>query len=143
MKGYWNRPEETAQTIRDGWLYTGDIARMDNDGYFYIVDRKKDMIISEGFNVYPQEIDDLLLKHPKILEAATVGVPDELRGEKIYSYIVLKENELAGPDEILAYCRENLAKYKIPKRILIKESLPKSPLGKILKRELKKEATSE
>jgi len=139
MKGYWNRPEETAQTIRDGWLYTGDIARMDSDGYFSIVDRKKDMIISEGFNVYPQEIDDLLLRHPKILEAATVGIPDELRGEKIYSYIVLKENETATPEEILAYCRENLAKYKIPKRILIRESLPKSPLGKILKRELKKE----
>jgi long-chain acyl-CoA synthetase len=140
MKGYWNRPEETSQTIRGGWLYTGDIARMDSDGYFYIVDRKKDMIICEGFNVYPQEIDDLLLRHPKILEAATVGIPDELRGEKIYSYIVLREDETATPEEILAYCRENLAKYKIPKRILIRKYLPKSPLGKILKRELKKEA---
>jgi long-chain acyl-CoA synthetase len=140
MKGYWNRPEETAQTIRDGWLYTGDIARMDSDGYFYIVDRKKDMIICEGFNVYPQEIDDLLLKHPKIQEAATVGVPDQLRGERIYSYVVSKENETATPEEILAYCKNNLAKYKIPKRIIMRQSFPKSPLGKILKRELKKES---
>ncbi|HUT83756.1 MAG TPA: long-chain fatty acid--CoA ligase [Thermodesulfobacteriota bacterium] len=139
MKGYWNRPEETANTIREGWLYTGDIARMDSDGYFYIVDRKKDMIICEGFNVYPKEIDDLLLRHPKILEAATVGIPDELRGERIHSYIVIKEYETATPDEILAYCRENLAKYKIPRRIFIRQSLPKNSLGKILKRELKKE----
>jgi long-chain acyl-CoA synthetase len=139
MKGYWNRPDETANTIREGWLYTGDIARMDSDGYFYIVDRKKDMIICEGFNVYPKEIDDLLLRHPKILEAATVGIPDELRGERIHSYIVIKEHKTATPDEILAYCRENLAKYKIPRRIFIRQSLPKNSLGKILKRELKKE----
>jgi len=140
MNGYWNKPEETAQTVKDGWLYTGDIARMDRDGYFYIVDRKKDMIICEGFNVYPQEIDDLLLKHPKILEVATVGVPDELRGERIYSYIVLKEHETTTSEEILAYCKENLAKYKIPRRVIIRQSLPKSSLGKIFKRELKKEA---
>lgn len=142
MKGYWNNPEETANVLKDGWLFTGDIARMDSDGYFYIVDRKKDMIISEGYNVYPQEIDNLLLKHPKVLESATIGVPDKLRGEKIYTYIVLKENQQVTTEEILSYCRENLAKYKVPKKVFIRNSLPKSPLGKILKRELKKEIAS-
>jgi len=100
MKGYWNMAAETDLAIKDGWLYTGDIARIDEDGYFYIVDRKKDMIISEGFNIYPNEIDEVVLKHPKVFDAAAVGMPDRLRGEKVMLYVVLKEGEVAGQEEI-------------------------------------------
>ena len=140
MKGYWNMAAETDLAIKDGWLYTGDIARIDEDGYFYIVDRKKDMIISEGFNIYPNEIDEVVLKHPKVFDAAAVGMPDRLRGEKVMLYVVLKEGEVAGQEEILGFCRENLAKYKVPKKVEFRKELPKTPVGKVLRRVLREEA---
>jgi long-chain acyl-CoA synthetase len=140
MKGYWHNPDETAQALRDGWLYTGDIARMDRDGYFYIVERKKDMIISEGFNVYPNEIDEVVLTHPGVADAAAVGVPDSLRGEKVVLFVVLKEGEQLSQDELLVFCREHLAKYKVPKRIVIRNELPKTAVGKVLRRTLRDEA---
>jgi len=139
MKGYWNRPEETDYALRDGWLYTGDVARMDEDGYFYIVQRKKDMIIVSGFNVYPNEVEDVLFTHPAILEAAVIGVPDEYRGEAVKAFIVLKPGSNATDDEILEFCRTNLAKYKVPSIIEFRENLPKSAVGKVLRRELRNE----
>ncbi len=139
MKGYWNMPEETARVLRDGWLYTGDIARMDKDGYFYIVDRKKEMIIASGYNIYPREIEEVLYKHPKIKEAAVVGIPSGYRGETVKAYIVLKEGETATEDEIKQYCRENLARYKVPEIIEFRDELPKSAVGKVLKRVLLEE----
>lgn len=139
MQGYWQRPEETAQVIRDGWLYTGDIARMDDEGFFYIVERKKDMIISEGYNVYPREIDEFLMTHPSVRDAAVIGVPDELRGEKVIAYVVLQEGSHATQEEIIKYCRDNIAKYKIPKKIIFKDELPKTMAGKVLRRVLREE----
>jgi long-chain acyl-CoA synthetase len=140
MKGYWNMPSETELTLKNGWLHTGDIARIDEDGYFYIIDRKKDMIISEGFNIYPNEIDEVVLQHPKVLDAAAVGIPDRLRGEKVVLYIVLKEGEVASQDEIVGFCKEHLAKYKVPKKVEFRQELPKTPIGKVLRRVLRKEA---
>jgi long-chain acyl-CoA synthetase len=138
MKGYLNRPDATAETIRDGWLLTGDIAIVDDEGYFTIVDRKKDMIISGGFNIYPRDIDEALFTHPKILEACAIGVPDEYSGERIKAYIVLKEGETATPEEIIEFCRERLTRYKVPKYIEFTNDLPKSAIGKILRKELRK-----
>jgi long-chain acyl-CoA synthetase len=143
MKGYWDMPSETAIALKDGWLHTGDIARIDDDGYFYILDRKKDMIISEGFNIYPNEIDEVVLEHPKILDAAAVGIPDRLRGEKVVLFVVLKENEAADRDEILAFCKERLAKYKVPRKVEFREELPKTPVGKVLRRVLREEAVKD
>ncbi len=139
MKGYWNMPEETEDTLKDGWLSTGDIALMDEEGYFYIVDRKKDMIISSGFNIFPREIDDELYRHPKVKEVCTIGVPHEYRGETIKTFIVLKEGEAATVEEFIEYCRESLAKYKVPKIIEFKKELPKSSTGKILRKELRRQ----
>jgi long-chain acyl-CoA synthetase len=136
MKGYWRMPEETAQVLRDGWMHTGDIGKMDEEGYFWIVDRKKDMIISSGFNVYPREIEDILYEMPAILEAAVVGVPDPKRGESAKAFVVLKEGQSVTEEELEAFCRENLAKYKVPAYYEIRESLPKSAIGKILRRTL-------
>ncbi|HXG64842.1 MAG TPA: long-chain fatty acid--CoA ligase [Blastocatellia bacterium] len=137
MKGYWQKPEETANTLRDGWLYTGDVARMDEDGYFYIVQRKKDMILVSGFNVYPNEVEDVLFTHPAILEAAVIGVPDAYRGEAVKAFVVLKQGEQATAEEIIEYCRERLARYKVPSTVEFLESLPKSTVGKVLRRELR------
>jgi long-chain acyl-CoA synthetase len=137
MKGYWNRPEETAIALRDGWLYTGDVARMDEDGYFYIVQRKKDMIIVSGFNVYPNEVEDVLFTHPAVLEAAVIGVPDQYRGEAVKAFITLRPGANATADEVIEFCRANLAKYKIPSLIEFLPSLPKSAVGKVLRRELR------
>jgi len=142
MKGYWRNPEETSRTLKDGWLYTGDIARIDADGYFYIMERKKDMIISEGFNVYPNEIDEVVLTHPDVADAAAVGVPDSLRGEKVVLFVVFKEGKQMSQDELLAYCRERLAKYKVPKKVVFKNELPKTAVGKVLRRTLREEAIS-
>jgi long-chain acyl-CoA synthetase len=139
MKGYWEKPEETAETLRDGWLYTGDIGTMDEDGYFYIVDRKKDMIIAGGFNIYPREIDEVLFEHPKVQEAVAVGIPDEYRGETVKAYIVLKPGEEATEEEIIAYCRERLAAYKAPRSVEFRLELPKTLVGKVLRRELREE----
>jgi len=137
MKGYYKRPEETAAAIKDGWFYTGDIGFLDADGYLTIVDRKKDMIIASGFNIYPQEVDEVLLAHPKVLEACTIGVPDEYRGETVKAYVVLKPGEEADAEEIIAHCRETLAPYKVPKIVEFIGELPKSAVGKVLRREVK------
>ena len=139
MAGYYKRPEETESTIRDGWLYTGDIGVLDEDGFLSIVDRKKDMIVASGYNVYPNEIDDILFGHPKILEACTIGVPDEYRGETVKSYIVAKPGERLTQEEVLAYCREKLAAYKVPRQIDFISELPKSTVGKILRKDLRPE----
>ncbi len=139
MAGYWNRPEETANVLRDGWLFTGDLARMDEDGYFWICGRKKDMIAVSGFKVYPDEVDRVLMSHPKILEAATIGVPDARSGESVKSFIVLKPGQTATEEEIVAFCREQLAAFKIPKQLEFRTEIPKSSMQKILRRELKQE----
>ena len=139
MKEYWNNPEETANQLRDGWLYTGDIGKIDEDGYFYIVDRKKDMIIAGGYNIYPREIDEVLYQHPKVQDAVAVGVPDEYRGETVKAYVVLKQGEKATEKEIIEFCREKLAAYKAPKIVEFRDSLPKSAVGKILRKVLREE----
>lgn len=139
MKGYWNKPDETAGALRNGWLYTGDIACMDEDGYFFIVDRKKDMIIVAGYNVSPREIDEVLYEHPKVREAVSVGVSHPARGEVIKAYIVLKEGETCERSEIVAWCRERLANYKVPRMVEFREELPKSLVGKMLRRVLRAE----
>jgi len=138
MKGYNNRPDETALTLRDGWLLTGDIGITDEEGYFTIVDRKKDMIISGGFNVYPRDVDEVLFAHPKVLEACVIGVPDQYSGERIKAFVVLKEGETATSDEIIEYCKVNLVKYKVPKYVEFVDDLPKSAVGKILRKELRR-----
>jgi long-chain acyl-CoA synthetase len=137
MKGYWNKPDETAAMIRGQWLYTGDLAVVDEDGYFFIVGRKKEMILASGYNVYPDEIDRVLAAHPAVLEAATIGVPDEKRGETVKSFVVLKVGGRATAAELIAYCREQLAAYKVPRAIEFRPELPKSSALKILRRELK------
>ncbi|NCC24720.1 MAG: long-chain fatty acid--CoA ligase [Deltaproteobacteria bacterium] len=139
MKGYWNRPDETATALRNSWLYTGDIAYMDEEGYFYIVDRKKDLIISGGYNVYPREIDEVLHEHPKVKEAVAVGIPNETRGEIIKAYVVPKDGETITTAEILTFCREKLANYKIPKKVEFRTELPKTMVGKVLRRALREE----
>jgi long-chain acyl-CoA synthetase len=139
MRGYKGKPEETKETIRDGWLHTGDIARMDEDGYFFIVDRLKDMIISGGYNVYPRDIDEVLYEHPKVQEACSIGVPHPSRGEAVKVFVVLKQGQQATPEEIINFCMEKLAKYKWPEEVEFRESLPKSTVGKILRKDLRTE----
>lgn len=138
-KGYWNNPEETALQIRDGWLHTGDIALKDEDGYFFIIDRKKDMIIAGGFNIYPREIDEVLHQHPKVQSAISVGIPDAYRGETVKAFVVLKNGAETSADDILAFCREKLAAYKVPRMVEFRESLPQSAVGKVLRRMLRDE----
>jgi long-chain acyl-CoA synthetase len=139
MQGYWNNPQETAGQLKDGWLYTGDIAVQYEDGYFFIVDRKKDMIIAGGFNVYPREIDEVLFQHPKVQEAVSVGIPDPYRGETVKAFIVLKSGEKATEEEIINFCKEKLAAYKVPKMVEFRDSLPKSAIGKVLRKVLRAE----
>ena len=139
MKGYWNNPEETNLQLRDGWLRTGDVGQMDEDGYITIVDRKKDMIIAGGFNVYPREVDEVLYQHPKVADAVTVGVPDPYRGETIKAFIVLKQGQTATEAEIIKFCKEKLAPYKVPKLVEFRNSIPKSAVGKILRKILRDE----
>jgi long-chain acyl-CoA synthetase len=139
MKGYLNKPEETAYTLRDGWCFTGDIATMDEDGYFFIVDRKKDMIISGGFNVYPRDVDEVFYEHPKVQEACTIGIPDPKRGENVKLFIVLKEGETATQEELIEYAKTKLATFKLPSEIEFRKELPKSTVGKVLRKELKAE----
>lgn len=139
MKGYWEKPEETTDTLRDGWLFTGDIGTMDEDGYFYIVDRKKDMIIAGGFNIYPREIDEVLYEHPKVQEAVAVGIPDAYRGETVKAFLVLKPGEEASEQEIIDFCRERLAAYKAPREVEFRAELPKTLVGKVLRRELREQ----
>jgi long-chain acyl-CoA synthetase len=140
MLGYWQRPDETAKMIRGGWLHSGDIGKMDEDGFFYIVDRLKDMIISGGFKIFPRDIEEVLYRHPKIREAALVGVKDDYHGELPVAHIVVKEGETLTEQEVIAYCREQLSPYKVPKRVVFHDDLPKTLVGKILKRELKEKA---
>jgi long-chain acyl-CoA synthetase len=139
MLGYWNRPEETAQTLRDGWLFTGDLARENADGFFSIVDRKKDMIITGGMNVYPRDIEEPLYQHPKVRDAVAVGVPDERWGEAVKVYIVLREGQTASAQEILDYCRSRMARYKVPKQVEFRSELPRTMVGKVLRRQLLEE----
>ncbi|MBE3590759.1 MAG: long-chain fatty acid--CoA ligase [Firmicutes bacterium] len=139
MKGYWNRPEETAEALRDGWLYTGDIARMDDDGYFYITDRKKEMIIAGGYNVYPREVEEVLFAHPGVKEAAVVGIPDPYRGETVKAFVVPKPGVTLTADELAAHCRAHLAAYKVPRAYEFRDDLPKSMVGKVLRRVLREE----
>ncbi len=139
MQGYWKNPQETAGTLRDGWLFTGDIARMDEDGYFYIVDRKKDMVISGGHNVYPREIEEVLYKHPKIKEVCAIGIPHPSRGEQIKVFLVPVGGESIAAEELTEYCRTRLADYKLPTRFEFRKDLPKSDVGKILKKALREE----
>ncbi len=139
MVGYYHQPEETQKTIVDGWLYTGDMGYMDQDGYFYITDRKKDLIIVSGFNVFPREIDELIYQHPKVKEGITIGIPDPQKGERIKVYIVLKEGERATPEEFIAYFKERLTPYKVPSLVEFRRELPKSMIGKILRRALREE----
>jgi long-chain acyl-CoA synthetase len=136
MKGYWNRPEETEQVLRDGWLLTGDLGYMDEEGYFYIVDRKKDMIIAGGFNIYPREIEEVLYEHPAVQEVVAAGIPDPYRGETVKVYIVLKDGAAATEDELNEFARKHLAAYKVPRMYEFRKELPKTAVGKILRRAL-------
>ena len=137
MMGYYKNSKETAKVLKDGWVYSGDIGCFDEDGYLKIVDRKKDMIIAGGYNIYPVELDGVLFDHPKILEACTIGVHDDYRGETVKAFVVLKEGETLTEEDVIAYCRENLASYKVPKIIEFIDELPKSAVGKVLRRKLK------
>lgn len=140
MKGYWGRQDETDKVIdSEGWFHTGDIAKMDEDGCFYIVDRKKDLIIASGYNIVPREVEEVLYMHPKVQEAVVAGVPDPRRGETVKAYVVLKEGESSSVDEIRNHCKENLAPYKVPVLVDFRSELPKSQVGKILRRVLVEE----
>lgn len=139
MKGYLNNPKETAETFSDGWLHTGDIAKMDEEGYFYIVDRKKEMILSGGYNVYPRDIEEVIYEHPDIKEVAVIGIPHPTRGEAAKVFVVLKDSRQMTSKELIEYCSTRLAKYKLPTEIEFRNELPKSAVGKILKKELKAE----
>lgn len=143
MLGYWNRPDETAKILQNGWLRTGDIATMNDDGYFTIVDRAKDMIIAGGYNIYPREVEEVLACHPAVQECVVVGVPDPYRGETVRAYVVLKDGQHATAEEIIAYCKKELAVYKVPKQVTFRAELPKSLIGKILRRVLRDEAIAE
>ncbi|MGC4095440.1 MAG: AMP-binding protein [Polyangiaceae bacterium] len=136
MQGYWNRPDETARVLRDGWLYTGDVAEIDDDGFFRIVDRKKDMILVSGFNVYPNEVEEVVLQHPDVAEAGAVGVPDEKSGEVVKVVVVKKRDGLTA-EELIEFCREKLAGYKVPKQVEFRAELPKTNVGKVLRRALR------
>jgi long-chain acyl-CoA synthetase len=142
MLGYWNRPDESALMIRDGWLHTGDVAIMDEQGYFSIVDRIKDMILVSGFNVYPTEVEAVLYQHPQILKCAVVGLPDDTTGERVKAFVVLKAGETTTPDEIVAWCRapgQGLTGYRVPKEVELRDELPETLIGKVLRRVLQEE----
>ncbi|MFT3836940.1 MAG: AMP-binding protein [Myxococcaceae bacterium] len=139
MKGYWQQPELTAKVLRDGWLHTGDLARVDGEGWFYIVDRKDDLIITSGHNVYPSEVESVLSKHPAVKDVAVAGVPDRLRGAAIVAHVVLREGAAATREELLKICGENLPEFKVPNRIVFADAVPRNPVGKTLRRALKSE----
>ncbi|MFL6271719.1 MAG: AMP-binding enzyme, partial [Actinomycetes bacterium] len=139
MLGYWNRPDETAQVLQDGWLLTGDMAVMDEEGYFSIVDRKKDLIIAGGYNVYPREVEEILYEHPKVLEVAVAGVPDSYRGEIVKAFVVLRSGEQATVEEIREFAKGRLAAYKVPRSVEFRDDLPKTLIGKVLRRALVEE----
>jgi acyl-CoA synthetase (AMP-forming)/AMP-acid ligase II len=137
MLGYWKDPELTAETLRNGWMYTRDMATVDEDGYVYLVDRKGDMIISGGFNIYPSEVEGVLYRHPAVFETAVIGVPDDKWGEAVKAVVVLKEGMTASEEELINLCKQHLSRYKKPKSVEFVKELPKNPIGKILKRKLK------
>src|SRR5262249_52021933 len=137
IESYRNRPKETAETIRNGWIYTGDIGYLDDDGYLFVVDRKKELILSGGYNIYPREVDEVLNSHPDTLEVATVGVKDSFRGEIPKAFVVLKPGRSGSVEELLNYCKERLAEYKVPRAIEIVDALPKTGAGKIDKLKLR------
>jgi long-chain acyl-CoA synthetase len=139
MKEYWDNPEETADQLKEGWLHTGDVAIRDEDGYCFIVDRIKDMIIAGGYNIYPREIDEVLFQHPKVQDAVAVGISDEYRGETVKAFVVLKPGEECSPDDIIVFCKEKLAAYKVPKTVEFRDELPKSAIGKVLRKILRAE----
>jgi long-chain acyl-CoA synthetase len=143
VAGYWNRPEATAASLPGGELRTGDVGFMDESGWFYLVDRKKDMIVASGYKVWPREVEDTLLRHPAVREAAVIGVPDEYRGETVHAYVSLRPGASADSDELIAFCRDELAAYKYPRRIEIVGDLPKTPTGKLLRRELRQRASGD
>ena len=137
MKGYIGRPEETAETLRNGWLHTGDLGYVDEDGYYFVVDRIKDLVIRGGYNVYPREIEEVLYGHPEVAEAAVIGRPDERLGEEVVAVVSLRPGATATPDDLIAYCKARLANYKYPREVRLMETLPLGPTGKILKTELR------
>ena len=141
MKGYWKQPQATAEALRDGWLHTGDLGTMDDDGYVTIADRIKDMIIVSGYNVYPREVEETLFKHPAVADAAVVQYPDPYQGESVMAYVVLKEGATATEQEIIDYCRGQLAVFKCPRKVVFRDALPKNNTGKVLRRELREQAT--
>lgn len=140
MQGYWDNKDLTGKALRQGWLYTGDLARMDKDGFFYLVDRKDDLIISSGFNIYPSQIEEALMRHPKIKDVAVIGAPDRIKGQAILAILVLKEGMQGEKEEFLKFCEENMPEYRVPKAILFRNDIPRDPAGKVLKRILKQEA---
>lgn len=139
MRGYWRNDELTAEVLRDGWLSTRDLAKKDKDGFFYIVDRKDDLIISKGFNIYPGQIEDFLKSHPKVKDAAVIGMPDRMRGQAVIAVVAVKEGLSADKEEIISYCRENMPEYRVPKAVLFREEIPRDPAGKLLRRILKQD----
>jgi long-chain acyl-CoA synthetase len=139
MKGYWQRPDETARVLRDGWLATGDVAKMDEDGYIHIVDRKKDMILVSGFNVYPNEVEAVIATHPGVQDTAVVGVPDDETGEIVVAFVTPKDPSLTE-DAIRQHCKQSLTNYKVPRIVVMKSDLPKSNVGKVLRKDLRDEA---
>jgi long-chain acyl-CoA synthetase len=140
MLGYYRMPEETARTLRHGWLHTGDVGRLDADGFLYIVERKKDLIIRGGFNIYPREVEEVLYAHPDVAEAAVVGMPDALMGEDVLAFVALKSDGAVSEEALIAFCQDRLARYKCPKRVRFVPALPKSPIGKILRKTLRAQA---
>ena len=136
MKGYWNRPDATEEAIKDGWFHTGDMGKVDEDGYFFIVDRKKELIIRGGYNVYPREVEEVLYEHPAVQEAAVVAVKDEKMGEEVGAAVVLKKGEEVTEEELRDYVKEQVANYKYPRKIWFCDDLPKGPTGKILKKDI-------
>jgi long-chain acyl-CoA synthetase len=137
MLGYYRDPEETARALRGGWLRTGDMGRLDADGFLFIVERKKDLIIRGGFNIYPREVEEVLYAFPKVAEAAVIGRPDPLMGEDVVAFVVLRDGETATSEDVLAFCESRLTRYKCPKEVRLVGALPKSPIGKILRKELR------
>ncbi len=142
VPGYWEKPDETAHAFRDGWFHTGDVGVMDEEGWFYVVDRKKDMINASGFKVWPREVEDVLYTHPAVREAAVIGVPDEYRGETVMAFVSLKPGESVTAEELEQHCKSQMAAYKYPRRIEFMDELPKTVTGKILRRELRGAATA-
>jgi long-chain acyl-CoA synthetase len=141
IPGYWQKPEETRHAIRNGWLYTGDVGKMDQDGWFYLVDRKKDMIVASGYKVWPRDVEDVIYQHPAVKETAVVGVPDPYRGETVKAFVALKEGmeKQVSPEEIMAFCKERMAAYKYPRQVEIVAEIPKTLTGKFLRRTLREQ----